>query len=245
MLSFSELLKGRLMTSGLLTVFGDRTAKLRDHVLASVRETHDQHAAGQQLMDPKGRRGYGGSIRVKLPNNLCSAIKTEFLDATVWSGGQSGYTLPILNGCVLYAWRTPGGRASNEVPFLTSDVRGKLVDGVAAPQATLFEGYEKDSSLPSHDEDDAAQAVASQIVEGGLRLVLIVVESTPEGLHLVKWGEVNRGQGADLRWISEEVIYSVEDKTTRPISVPERTFADGPLPEAAVTQRIEAANYDG
>lgn len=233
------------MTSGLAAIFGDRLEKLRGDILVSVKETHDQHAAGQQLMDPKGRRGYGGSIWVKLPNNLCDAIKSGFLDATVWSGGQSGYTLPILDGCVLYAWRTPGGRDAGEVPFLTSDVRSKLVDGVSAPQATLFEGYEKESTSAAHAEEDAGRALASQIVEDGLRLVLVVVESTPERLHLVKWGEVTRGQGADLRWMSEEVIYSSEEEFSRPVSVPERTFADGPLPDASVTQRIEATNNNG
>jgi len=228
-------------------MFGQRSEKLRDIIVASIRETHDQHAAGQQLMDPKGRRGYGGSIWVKLPNNLCSAIQESFLEATVWRGGHSGYSLPVLDGCVLYVWRTPGGKPSDEVAFLTSDIRGMLVDGVSAPPTTLFEGHgsELDSEDVLEQEEVVAQAITSEIVKDGLKLVLIVVESTPERLHQVKWGEVTRGHGADLNWLSEEIVYAFEEEAARPVPVPERTFADGPLPETIVVHRTEATNDDG
>lgn len=230
-----------------LTTFGPRTRRLQETVLKSILNTHDQHAAGQQLMDPKGRRGYGGSIWVKLPNNVCNAVQESFLDTSVWHDGRAGYSLPVLDGCVLYVWRTPGGKPESEVLFLTSDIRARLVDGVSAPQKTLFEGHlsATGSTEVSESEVMEAQEIALKVSNDGLRLILIVVESTPERLHRVKWGEVTRDKTGDLMWLSEDVIYAAEDQRGRPSQVHEHTFADGAPPAAIVARRAEATNDNG
>jgi hypothetical protein len=228
-------------------MFGRRTARLEETVRNSIHDTHEQHAAGQRLMDPRGRRGYGGSIWVKFPNNLCSAVERDFLDASVWRGGRSGYSLPVLDGCVLYVWRTPGGKPESEVSFLTSDIRARLVDGVSAPQKTLFEddGSETGQRNVLEPEEEEAKDIASKVAKDGLRLILIVVESTPERLHRVKWGEVTRGQDGDMTWLSEDVIHSSDEESMQPARVPERTFADGAPPAAIVSRITEATNDNG
>jgi hypothetical protein len=230
--------------TSLSSIFGDRTSELQETVLESVRTTHELHAAGQQLMDPDGRRGYGGSIWVKLPNNLCHAVEKNFLDASIWRGGHSGYSLPVLNGCVLYVWRTPGGKPAAETKFLTSSIRSRLIDGVSQTQGNLFESFSGKSE--SEDAPTAgvleAQRVAAEVDRDGLRLILIVVESTPERLHQVKWGEVARGAEDDLKWLSEGIIHSSEDQFVQPTSVSERTFAEGAPPAAIVESRFEATN---
>jgi len=226
--------------SQLQAIFGTRTDELRNIIVESVRDTHDVHAAGQRLMDPEGRRGYGGSIWVKLPNNLCGAVKKTFVGASVWSGSRAGYSLPVLDGCVLYAWRTPGGKPTKEAFFLTSGVREQLVDGVRATQLTLFEGYEDE---PKNSETDIRELV-SEVAADRLKLILIAVESTPERLHTIKWGEVKRGQEAELDWSSEEILYTFAEDELRPVPVPKHTFADGRPPSPFVTPRIEATHSD-
>lgn len=226
--------------SGLQTIFGDRTEELRGIIMKSVQGTHDVHVDGQQIIDPKGSRAYGGSIWVKMPNDLCDAVRRTFVDASVWQGSRAGYSLPVLDGCVLYAWRVPGGKSAKEVSFLSSGVREDLVDGVRLAQPTLFEGYRDE---PDEGEEEVRE-LASEVAEGRLKLILIAVESTPERLSAVTWGEVKRGQGTELGWPSEEILYTFEEDQSRPVPVPERTFADGLPPAPFVMPRIEANNSD-
>ncbi|TQF65312.1 hypothetical protein FK531_22100 [Rhodococcus spelaei] len=221
-------------------IFGDRVARLREVVVESVRETHDRHAAAQNTINPKSQLAYGGSIWAELPNNLCTAVRQEFLDTTVTKYPRARYSLPVLNDCIVYVWRPAGGQSPDEAPFFTSSLRADLFDADVLRQPTLFETHVVD---PEGDLSDLEEVVTEADAEQR-QVVLIAVTARSERLHVIEWGQVKRGKDSQLDWIGRESIFSFEEENYRPVPVSTHTFADGQPPAAIVTPRIEATNSD-
>lgn len=223
-----------MCSAGPRAIFGDRTSELSEAIVDSVRDTHDRHAAAQDLIDATSQRAYGSSMWATLPKDLCAAVSRGFLDATstVCSGG--GYSVPVLNGCLIYVWRPAGGKSPDEAEFFTSGVRDGLFD-VHARQTTLFEDLGADPSAGGPDLEELVDEADAQ----QQTVVLVAVTARSERLHVIEWGQIKKSDDDQLVWIGREVIFRFEEDTYRPMPVTTRTFADGQPPSAIVTPRIE------
>lgn len=228
-----------MVESEMRHLLGDRTEKVKEIILTTVLREHSQHAAGQRQMNPRGRRGYGGSIWEAFPTRVGEELEAAFLDVVRWSVPRAKHPLPVMNGCVIWIWRVPGGNSPENSSFFTSQARSQLVDGRLSPPETLFS---MPSSEPESNEmSDAEGAVIEGAAQDSLKLILVAVESTPDRLHQIRWGEVTQGEDKKVVWLTEEVIYTAEADTRGVLRAPKHGFAEGQPPSPFVTPRKQAS----
>ncbi|OAV62891.1 hypothetical protein [Enteractinococcus helveticum] len=219
------------MKASLDYIFQDRTESLKSTLVDAVVNIHDAHSEGQLIMEERGRRGYGHSIWAALPKSLSKAVTYTFADASVMSPPKRPYSLPILNGCVFFPWRIPGGES---IPAATDYPQGL--------QELFGQSQVKQESLFGDDEDieDGQLDLLVPETSNMLKIVFIAVEATPERLDKITWGEVARGTTADsVVWLSKEVLHSAEVGSGSIGQQAFGTFTAGPIPPSIAAPRTE------
>lgn len=219
-------------------LFGDKTDQVKEIIVTTVLREHSQHAAGQQQMDPGGRRAYGGSIWDVLPKRVGEALEAAFLDAMLWSAPRAKHPLPVIDACVIWPWRVPGGGSPENSDFFTSQARLQFVEGSVVAPKTLF-------SVPAPEPEgnelsDSDVAVIDGIAQDSLKLIVVAVEAIPDRLHQIRWGEATKGEDKKVVWLTEEVIYTAEAGTRSVLQTPKHGFAEGQPPSPFVKSRKQA-----
>lgn len=219
------------MKASLDYIFQDRTEALKSTLVNAVVNIHDAHSEGQLIMEDRGRRGYGHSIWAVLPKALSKAVTNSFTDASVVTPPKRPYSLPLLNRCVFFPWRIPGGEP---IPAATDYPQGlhELFGQSQVKQESLFEDDE-------HIGDGQLDLLVPE-TSNILKVVFIAVEATPERLDKITWGEVARGATADsIEWLSREVLHSAEVGADYIGQQAFGSFTAGPIPPNIATPRRE------
>lgn len=219
-------------------LFGDRTEQVKEIIVNTVLREHSQHAAAQQQMDPRGRRGYGASIWDVLPKRVGEALQEAFLDATLWTAPRAKHPLPVMGECIIWLWRVPGGNSPENSDFFTSPTRLQFVEIPVTPQQTLFSA--PPSEPEGHELSDSDMAVIDNAVQDSLKPIMVAVESIPDRLHQIRWGEVTQGEGRKVKWLTEEFIYTAEADTRSVLQTPKHGFTEGQPPTPFVKSRKQA-----
>lgn len=159
------------------------THDVRDLLTETVRSRHDRSAEAHQTSESRYGMGFGSQWR-DLLDDVSDVLATRGYRTHKLLPG--GYKLPVVNDCLVYAWRSP--EASGTVSsFASSPTR---MNGFAAPllDATLFEPTPKKSSdavIKSPEETPLEDAVRAS--DGVMTLVLVIIQSSPRQLQSIDW----------------------------------------------------------
>lgn len=162
---------------------GSHARDVRDLVVGAVRSLHERFAEAHEISDSRYGMGFGSQWRDLLDDVSEVHAARGYRTHKVLPGG---YKLPVVNDCLVYAWRSP--EASGTVSsFASSPTR---MNGFATPllDATLFEPTPKDSPagvVKSPEVTELEDTVRA--AEGVMPLVLVIIQSSPKQLQSIDW----------------------------------------------------------
>lgn len=159
------------------------TTAVREVLVKVVRNRHERAVETHQSSESRYAMGFGTQWQDLLD---------DINDALTSHGFQShklvpaGYTLPVVNDCLVYVWRVPN-TASAVSSFASSPTR-KNGFTAAPPEPTLFESDFTDAQ----EADDVCRAESElehmvRSVGGAMPLVLVMVGSSPRQLQSIEW----------------------------------------------------------
>lgn len=220
---------------------GPHADSLRAEAIKIVETRHKYAAAAHEEFHTRNNRAFGTQW-----DDLLGDFVENFGAAghPIHSLPPGGQKVPIVNSCVVYAWRIPVGGAPSR--FASSATKASCF-ATQAPQPTLFdptlpEGDETDPDVTRSDASGLEEVVRS--VNGAMPVVLIYFESSPGHLGAIKWAlaELN-DQTGDVDLIGEEVIWSPDAAGAQTVAstgaeVPE-SFSDGEPDDLPIEPREE------
>lgn len=216
-----------------LEALGAQAPEVRDLAVEVIRARHEVSVEGHVAAKTRYTFGFGGQWR-DLLDDTCQAFKDRGFGSRRLS--PAGYSLPIVNGCLVFVWRVP---ASGDIEgnFAASKTREGGFFMREAP--TLFGmSFMKGGSAP-HDKREQAQLErALKLANGYMPVVLIAVHSTPRGLSSIDWSVAEYVDG-DVRLHGTATIWTPE-LVAVPMSAEGDSFDSG----VPVVPVVEAQKQD-
>lgn len=162
---------------------GSHTVDVRELLVETVRSRHERFAEAHEISGSRYGMGFGSQWR-DLLDDVSDVHETRGYRTHKLLPG--GYKLPVVNDCLVYAWRSP--EASGTVSsFASSPTR---LNGFTTPllDATLFEPTPKhSSSLDTQPPEVTELEDTVRAAEGVMPLVLVVIQSSPKQLQSIDW----------------------------------------------------------
>lgn len=183
-----------------LATFGQYGPRLRDEIADMVVAEHEASLDAQEACGHRSQSVYGEFWRGILERFEAFG---NLPGASLVRPGDAPYKLPVVNGVVLFPWRFAKGRGAQveATPFGTSDTRYAMTRLRQLPvQDALIEVDDTGLTEEERAFVSALQAVASDPVVGGARLVLVAIACSPRGLFGIDWGSVQLDHGGHLEW---------------------------------------------
>ncbi|PYF96393.1 hypothetical protein SAMN05216184_11953 [Georgenia satyanarayanai] len=192
-----------------IQVLDTHADEVRSFVVHRVLDVHDRFADAHQMSGTNYGYVFGGQWR-----DLLDAVRKAATDRgyRTYSLPPGGQRLPVINGCLLYAWRVPDS-ARTVSSFASSPTRRS---GFTAPplDPMLFEpGFTGEAEELGDWLDDLELKGVVGEAQAVMPLVLVMVRSTPRRLQSIDWAvaelEVDRREvilhGLETIWEPEPI----------------------------------------
>lgn len=189
---------------------GTHALEVGSLVVEVVRARHARSAEAHQVSESRYAMGFGSQWR-----DLLVDLDDALRDRTYRSYKlpPAGYKLPVVNDCILYAWRVPDiTDAVSE--FASSPTRR---NGFTAPllEPMLFEpGFTGEPDPVAEEPAETELERVVRVVSDAMPLVLIMVKSTPRQLQSIEWAvAVLDEQTGKVKLYGQETIWESETNT--------------------------------
>lgn len=187
---------------------GADAAGVRDVLVDVVRSRHERSAEAHQVSGSRYSMGFGGQWRDLLDDTNDAFASRGFRSHKL---APAGYQLPVVNDCLIYVWRVPGGADVSN--FASSPTRG---NGFTAsqPQPMLLEpSFVDGREQVDEDPEEADLEHVVMEVSDKMPLVLVMVQSSPRQLQSIQWAiavldEAGKVQlhGQESIWVPEAAV---------------------------------------
>lgn len=159
------------------------TSGARNLLVEVVRARHDRFADGHQASGSRYAMGFGTQWR-DLLDDAQEALKDRGYQS--YKLAPAGYTLPVVNDCLIYVWRVPD--AANAVSLFASSPTRKSGFAASPPPPMLFEPSPTSDAEPVDGVTEEAQPErVMRAVGDTMPLVLVMVQSSPRQLQSIEW----------------------------------------------------------
>lgn len=162
---------------------GAHSSGVRHLLVEVIRARHDRSAEGHQASGSRYAMGFGAQWR-DLLDDAQEALKGRGYQSHRLA--PAGYTLPVVNDCLIYVWRVPD--APNAVPLFASGPTRKSGFAAAPPPPMLFEPRTtSDAESVDGASEDAQLEHVVRAAGDTMPLVLVMVQSSPRQLQSIDW----------------------------------------------------------
>lgn len=188
---------------------GTHSLSVRNLLVKVIRARHSRSAEGHQASESRYAMGFGTQWR-DLLDDVQEALKDR--GHQTHKLAPAGYTLPVVNACLIYVWRIPA--AVNAVSlFATSPTRMSSFSA-PLPPPMLFEPNPMRDPEPVDAVTEEAQLERMVRAAGNLMpLVLVMVQSSPRQLQSIEWAVAELDQETGMvKMHGRESIWETELK---------------------------------
>jgi hypothetical protein len=185
---------------------GSHAPGVRDQVVKVIRSVHGRFAEAHTVSGSRYAMGFGSQWRDLLDETHDEMTKHGFQSHALTPGG---YKIPVVNDCLVYAWRVPG--TPDAVNRFAASPTRQSGFAAAPPPAMLFEPAFADET----ELTDAAAATAEtetmlDAVRDTMPLVLVMVWSTPRQLQSIEWAVAELDDAGKVKLHGQECIWEPE-----------------------------------
>ncbi len=185
----------------------------RKLVVDSVRTVHDNFSLAHTTSRSKSTAGFGTQWRDQL-ESANSTFKQNGFGTYVLK--PAGHEVPVVNGAIIYVWRTPVGRDSL-AHFARRQTRRNALHAPPLSPSLFdngFAGWIDDDIETESDSDsdyDRLRDVADEAANRAMPLVLVHFASSPGSLRSIQWAIARHDEAEDRVELSGgETIWTPE-----------------------------------
>lgn len=155
---------------------------VRALLVETIQPLHERFAEAHEISGSRYAMVFGSQWR-DLLNDVKDAHKAR--GYTTHKLPPARYELPVVNDCLIYAWRTKDS-AGSASSFASSPTR---MNGFSAPlpHPTLFDPAPTSGLAPDQKSSDEAELEDALRTKGVMSLVLVMIHSSPRQLPSIEW----------------------------------------------------------
>lgn len=218
---------------------GSHAPGVRDLIVEVVRSRHDRSAEAHQVAETRYTAAFASQWR-DLLDDVHEALKTRGFESHKLTPG--GYSIPIVNGCLVFAWRVPD--SVDAVSRFASSPTRKSGFTAPPPDPGLFdEEFTDDRPVGDASEGQGFEHLV-QAAGDPMPLVLVMVHSSPQQLQSITWAIATLDDDGTVTPHGEEPIWEPEPSVDEATSHGESFDSGEPVPPAVEPQKQEGPQPD-
>lgn len=169
-----------------------------------VRYRHERAAEGHEASGSRYAMGFGSQWR-DLLDDARDAFSMQGFQTHKLS--PAGYSLPVVNNCLIYVWR---GKADAAGDFASSPTRRNGFDA-PLPDPMLIEPSFADRGEPAEEAPEERELKhLIKTLPDTMSLVLVIVDSSPRQLRSIQWAIAVLDENAKTQLHGQESIWESE-----------------------------------
>lgn len=213
-----------------------------DLIVETVRSLHERFAEAHLVSCSRYGNAFGAQWRDLLDDVAAAFQLNGYRTHRLM---PAGYKLPVVNDCLVYAWRLPESTQGIEsfassptrVNSFTTPLLPSMLFDTVPGESDIDEGIDPQPSVLT----DAFQEAA----ERSMPLVLVAVHSSPRLLKLIEWGVAERDpQSGEVAMPGRTALWGAEPET-QTAAADISAFDSGiPTPPVLVPRKQEEIDPD-